>query len=138
AILRSTSLGKVSLRSRSRAPGAISLSAKSFASLRIDCCSEVRSKSTGLRVYVVRHGRRPQAPVARGGARAHRDRNRSRAPEPRLVRSPSVCATTFCAGGVSRSRTAWRASSSDARVRVGGGVGALVLLSPGGGAAPRA
>src|SRR6266550_2147875 len=45
AILRRTSLGKVSFRSRSRAPGAISLSAKSFASLRIDCCSEVRSKS---------------------------------------------------------------------------------------------
>src|SRR2546426_6563814 len=54
AILRNTSLGKVSFRSRSRAPGAISLSAKSFASLRIDCCSGVRSKSTGLRVYVVR------------------------------------------------------------------------------------
>src|SRR5947209_16279165 len=48
AILRSTSLGKTSPRSRSRAPGAISLSAKSFASLRIDCCSEVRSKSTRL------------------------------------------------------------------------------------------
>src|SRR5438445_7100593 len=48
AILRSTSFGKTSLRSRSRAPGAISLSAKSFASLRIDCCSEVRSKSTRL------------------------------------------------------------------------------------------
>src|SRR5438552_7347135 len=46
AILRSTSFGKVSPRSRSRAPGAISLSAKSFASLRMDCCSEVRSKST--------------------------------------------------------------------------------------------
>src|SRR5439155_3548737 len=46
AILRSTSFGKVSPRSRSRAPGAISLSAKSFASLRIDCCSGVRSKST--------------------------------------------------------------------------------------------
>src|SRR5438034_2122713 len=48
AILRSTSLGKTSPRSRSRAPGAISLSAKSFASLRMDCCSEVRSKSTPL------------------------------------------------------------------------------------------
>src|SRR5712691_4777086 len=48
AILRSTSFGKISPRSRSRAPGAISLSAKSFASLRIDCCSEVRSRSTRL------------------------------------------------------------------------------------------
>src|SRR5438132_179830 len=52
AILRSTSFGKVSPRSRSRAPGAISLSAKSFASLRMDCCSEVRSKSKP-RVYGV-------------------------------------------------------------------------------------
>src|SRR5256712_12012419 len=48
AIFRRTSLGNVSPRSRSRAPGAISLSAKSFASLRMDCCSEVRSKSTRL------------------------------------------------------------------------------------------
>src|SRR5437867_13187610 len=48
AILRSTSFGKISPRSRSRAPGAISLSAKSLASLRISCCSEVRSKSTRL------------------------------------------------------------------------------------------
>src|SRR5256885_217426 len=48
AIFPSTSLGKTSPRSRSRAPGAISLSAKSFASLRMDCCSEVRSKSTRL------------------------------------------------------------------------------------------
>src|SRR5256714_12048146 len=48
AILRRTSFGKISPRSRSRAPGAISLSAKSFASLRIDCCSDVRSKSTRL------------------------------------------------------------------------------------------
>src|SRR5712691_2423220 len=48
AIFRSTSLGKISPRSRSRAPGAISLSAKSFASLRMDCCSEVRSKSMRL------------------------------------------------------------------------------------------
>src|SRR5436190_6241203 len=48
AIFRSTSFGKVSPRSRSRAPGAISLSAKSFASLRIDCCSDVRSRSTRL------------------------------------------------------------------------------------------
>src|SRR4029077_10151141 len=46
AIFRSTSFGKVSPRSRSRAPGAISLSAKSFASLRMACCSDVRSKST--------------------------------------------------------------------------------------------
>src|SRR5437870_1411367 len=52
AILRSTSFGKVSPRSRSRAPGAISLSAKSFASLRMDCCSGVRSKSKP-RVYGV-------------------------------------------------------------------------------------
>src|SRR5467141_322537 len=48
AIFRSTSFGKISPRSRSRAPGAISLSAKSFASLRMACCSEVRSKSTPL------------------------------------------------------------------------------------------
>src|SRR5256712_2290941 len=48
AIFPSTSLGKTSPRSRSRAPGPISLSAKSFASLRMDCCSDVRSKSTRL------------------------------------------------------------------------------------------
>src|SRR5882762_7224791 len=48
AIFLSTSFGKISPRSRSRAPGAISLSAKSFASFRMDCCSGVRSKSTGL------------------------------------------------------------------------------------------
>src|SRR5256714_4140258 len=52
AIFLSTSFGKISPRSRSRAPGAISLSAKSFASFRIDCCSEVRSKSKP-RVYGV-------------------------------------------------------------------------------------
>src|SRR5437867_3578477 len=48
AIFLSTSFGKISPRSRSRAPGAISRSAKSFASLRMDCCSDVRSKSTRL------------------------------------------------------------------------------------------
>src|SRR5437879_479033 len=52
AILRSTSFGKFSPRSRSRAPGAISLSAKSFSGLRMDCCSGVRSKSKP-RVYGV-------------------------------------------------------------------------------------
>src|SRR5438093_5058403 len=46
AIFARMSFGKVSLRSRSRAPGAISLSAKSFASLRTESCSGVRSKST--------------------------------------------------------------------------------------------
>src|SRR5439155_9866507 len=77
------------------------------------------------------------ARCARRSSRASRPRS-TRAPEPRLVRSPSVCATTFCAGGVSRSRTAWRASSSDARVRVGGALGPLVRLPPAGADAPRA
>src|SRR6184192_710674 len=54
AIFRSTSLGKVSPRSRSRAPGAISLSAKSFASLRMDCCSGERSKSTRSSLETIR------------------------------------------------------------------------------------
>src|SRR6058998_3093406 len=54
AILRRTSFGKVWFLSRSRAPGAISLSAKSFASLRIDCCSDVRSKSKRLRGCALR------------------------------------------------------------------------------------
>src|SRR5919201_3685288 len=46
AIFARISAGNRSARSRSRAPGAISLSAKSFASLRICSCSGVRSKST--------------------------------------------------------------------------------------------
>src|SRR5439155_9758185 len=45
AIFLRTSAGNFSARSRSRAPGAISRSAKSRASLRIDSCSGVRSKS---------------------------------------------------------------------------------------------
>src|SRR6266511_2070366 len=45
AIFFRISVGKIWPRSRSRAPGAISLSAKSFASLRIWSCSGVRSKS---------------------------------------------------------------------------------------------
>src|SRR5207245_8809348 len=54
AILRSTSFGKISPRSRSRAPGAISLSAKSFASFRMACCSDVRSKSTWSSLGTIR------------------------------------------------------------------------------------